>query len=112
MKTSATGITTLCLLNGDTDTYPSDRPSIRTLVRRIENEVYLVKVHLPKQKPRVIANHKDWSFTVEIKEVLLVVMLTPQQSSETKNQLQQQLANWYGASLGGTLCNTYKMYVK
>jgi hypothetical protein len=45
LSTTPYGTYTLYLLRGESISYPSNRPSIRTIVRKIERLNYLVEVH-------------------------------------------------------------------
>ncbi len=69
MSKTLYGITILYLPGGDTITYPSNCPSIRTIVRRIEELNYLVKVHL-------FPNNDIWNFPIQYGRLLVTTKET------------------------------------
>jgi hypothetical protein len=60
------GSTTLYLPCGDTITYPSNRPSIQTIIFQIEELNYLVELHL-------FLNNDIWNFPVQYGHDLVTI---------------------------------------
>ena len=69
-----TGFTSLCLHRGETVEYPSNRPSICTLIRRIQALGYLVTVYYFLTNVFQSLSPYELCYVVQIKDALLVII--------------------------------------
>ncbi len=77
MTQGVNGYTTLSLFCGDTVTYPTNHPSIQTLICQIEELGYLVEVHpYPNNDINPFPN-KDWIIVVKFKLTSLQIIPIP-----------------------------------
>ncbi len=74
MSRSVTGFTSLCLYCRETVTFPSNRPSIQTLICWIGELGYTVGVYPFPNKDIKSIPSKDWHYAVKIKDTLLVII--------------------------------------
>jgi hypothetical protein len=103
MSRSVTGFTPLCLYRRETVTFPSNRPSNRTLVCQFGELGYMVGVYpFPNNNIKSIP-HEDWCHAVKIKDTLLVIIplsLSESSGEESKSENESGIkSNLSGVSL-------------